>query len=61
MPALDQITVQPQDLLNIIDSVQSVGYNGPIKIIDTIQSYTIRDTSEGFLTEVQKEDMPDGS
>lgn len=56
MPALDQITIQPKDMINILDKLQQLKYDGPIRIIDTLQSYTIRDISEGFLTEVKKDD-----
>lgn len=54
MPALDKITISPPDMQSIMDSIEQTGYTGDIIIIDTIQSYTIRDINEFFLTEVKK-------
>ena len=56
MPALDQITLSPQDLLNIVDELKNMHHNAPVVIIDTLGSLTIRDTSQQFLTEIKRED-----
>lgn len=55
MPLLDQITLLPQDLKNIQESLQQLQYNAPFKIIDTNGSITIRDLNECFLTEIKRE------
>ena len=54
MPALDKISIAPADMKAILESVQQLRYTGDIIIIDTIQSYTIRDINDMFLTEVPK-------
>jgi len=54
MPALDKISIAPADMKAILESVQQLKYTGDIIIIDTIQSYTIRDINDMFLTEVPK-------
>jgi hypothetical protein len=54
MPALDNITVSLEDLQEIMDRVRDTRHTGPIKIIDTINSYTVRDTNEMFIVDVMK-------
>ena len=54
MPALDKISIAPADMKAILESVQQLKHTGDIIIIDTIQSYTIRDINDMFLTEVPK-------
>ena len=54
MPALDKISIAPADIKAILESVQQLKYTGDIIIIDTLQSFTIRDINDMFLTEVQK-------
>ena len=54
MPALDKISIAPADMKAILESVHQLKYTGDIIIIDTIQSYTIRDINDMFLTEVPK-------
>jgi hypothetical protein len=57
MPLLDHITLLPADLANIMEKLQQLHHNGPIKIIDTNGSLTIRDHNESFLTEVKREEV----
>ena len=54
MPALDKISIAPADIKAILESVQQLKYTGDIIIIDTLQSFTIRDINDMFLTEVPK-------
>jgi hypothetical protein len=54
MPLLDRLTLLPADLVNIIESLRQLKHTGPIIIIDTNGSLTIRDINDGFLTEVKR-------
>ena len=56
MALLDNITLHPIDLVNILAVLKQIGHNAQVKIIDTNGSITIRDTGEQFLGEVKKED-----
>lgn len=55
MPALDNIIISLEDLQEIQDRVRQTGHTGTIKIIDTINSYTVRDTNEMFIVDVMKQ------
>lgn len=59
MPLLDSIILLPTDLANILDRLRQLKHNGPVKIIDTHGSLTIRDENESFLTDVKRGEMPE--
>jgi hypothetical protein len=54
MPRHDSLTISPFDMKSILEALQSKQYNGTIKIIDTLDSYTVRDVNDQFLTEIKK-------
>ena len=54
MPNLDQIFIHPEDLQEILNQVAAKKYSGPIKIIDCIYSWTVRDFNGFLLTDINK-------
>lgn len=52
MPLLDNITLMPGDLDNILELLRQKKHQGPIKIIDTHGTITVRDGDEQYLGDV---------
>lgn len=56
MPALDSINIKPSEMVDILERLRQIGHNDEVKIIDTVNSFTIRDSSEMFLVDVMKKE-----
>lgn len=54
MPKSDTITIETEDLRRIVDAISTIKFYGLVKIIDTGDTYTVRDISDFKITEVGK-------
>lgn len=56
MPALDTINIKPEEMVDILERLRQIGHNDSVQIIDTVNSFTIRDSSGMFLVDVMKKE-----
>ncbi len=56
MPVLDKINIKPTEMVDILERLRQIGHNDEITIIDTSNSFTIRDSSGMFLVDVMKKE-----
>lgn len=54
MPSLEKITIDPRTLNEILLEVSARKHDLPIIIIDTYNSFTVRDTDQQTIVEVPK-------
>lgn len=54
MPSLDKVKIDTETLAEIVMQVHAKKYDGPVVIIDTYDSFTIRDNNDMKIVEVQK-------
>jgi L-fucose mutarotase/ribose pyranase (RbsD/FucU family) len=56
MPVLDNINIKPSEMVDILERLRQIGHNDEVTIIDTSNSFTIRDSSGMFLVDVIKKE-----
>lgn len=54
MPSVDKITLTHEDLSNLLVAVEMKNHQGWITIVDTGNSFTVRDSGDMKIAEVEK-------
>lgn len=54
MPLLDSIILFPQDLNNILQILKAKKHTGPVELVDTNGTITVRDIDKCFIANVER-------